>query len=99
MEVIHTPGHNPFGTARRAFESNGSTPGQICQNGDSSVDLCRLLQHKCDGQEMGRPRCGGVSAGYVVGKYFAGRPDTDLALAAKLCLSVAQQVVGHLGHV
>jgi hypothetical protein len=35
----------------------------------------------------------------VVGKYFAGQPDTDLAIAAKLCLSVAQQLVGRLGHI
>jgi hypothetical protein len=35
----------------------------------------------------------------VVGKCFAGQPDTDPDIAAKLCLSVAQQVVGHLGHV
>ncbi len=32
----------------------------------------------------------GSMPGYVVGKCFAGQPDTDPAIAAKLCLSVAQ---------
>jgi hypothetical protein len=35
----------------------------------------------------------------VVGQCFAGHPDTDPAMAAKLCLSVAQPVVGQLGHI
>jgi hypothetical protein len=35
----------------------------------------------------------------VVGKCFAGQPDPDPAIAAKLRLSVAQPVVGQLGHI
>jgi hypothetical protein len=35
----------------------------------------------------------------VVGKCFAGQPDTYPAIAAKLRLLVAQPVVGQLGHI